>query len=149
MFPVEGPVGLAALWEGPWLNDTLGVALMTIGWILLFRKIGGGQAVDLSDVSSEGAVFGAAGSSAGAFYRRVVVPVSEAGYGMYLSHLLLLGLISGWVRSWLGLGLDGALGPIWTTPVEILLTAISSFILVALVCVLIRRLPRVGKWIMG
>ena len=68
---------------------------------------------------------------------------------MYLSHLLLLGLISGWVRSWLGLGLDGALGPVWTTPVEILLTAISSFVLAALICVLIRRLPKVGKWIMG
>ena len=127
VFPVEGPVGLAALWEGPWLNDTLGVALMTIGWILLFRKIGGESAI----------------------YRRIAVPVSEAGYGMYLSHLLLLGLISGWVRSWLGLGLDGALGPVWTTPVEILLTAISSFVLVALICVLIRRIPKVGKWIMG
>ena len=127
VFPVEGPVGLAALWEGPWLNDTLGVALMTIGWILLFRKIG-------DDTT---------------FYRRIAVPVSEAGYGMYLSHLLILGAISGWVRSWLGLGLDGALGPVWTTPVEILLTAISSFVLVAVVCVLVRRIPKVGKWIMG
>ena len=127
VFPVEGPVGLAALWEGPWLNDTLGVALMTIGWILLFRKISGGSA----------------------FYRRVVVPVSEAGYGMYLSHLLLLVVISGWFRSRLGLGPDGLLGPVWTTPVEILLTAILSFVLVALVCVLVRRIPRVGKWIMG
>ena len=127
VFPVEGPVGLAALWEGPWLNDTLGVALMTIGWILLFRKFSGGSA----------------------FYRRVVVPVSEAGYGMYLSHLLLLVVISGWFRSWLGLGPDGLLGPVWTTPVEILLTALSSFILVALICVLVRRIPRVGKWIMG
>ena len=35
VFPIEGPVGLAALWEGPWLNDTFGVALMTIGWILV------------------------------------------------------------------------------------------------------------------
>ena len=149
VFPVEGPVGLAALWEGPWLNDTLGVALMTIGWILLFRKIAHGRSVNHSgsSVGTDSGTLPAGG--AGAFYRRIVVPVSEAGYGMYLSHLLLLGLISGWVRSWLGLGLDGALGPVWTTPVEILLTAISSFVLVALICVLIRRLPRVGKWIMG
>lgn len=134
-FPVEGPVGLAALWEGPWLNDTLGVALMTIAWILVLRKIGSGSAVDVS--------------GAGAFTRRVVVPISQAGYGMYLSHLLLLGLVSGWLRSTLGLGLDSVLGPVWTTPVQILLTAVISFVSVALICVLIRRIPRVGKWIMG
>ena len=126
-FPVEGPVGLAALWEGPWLNDTLGVALMTIAWILVLRKIG---------------------DSDSAFTRRVVVPVSQAGYGMYLSHLLLLGLVSGWVRGWLGLGADGVLG-VWTTPVQILLTAIISFVSVALICCLIRRFPKLGKWIMG
>ena len=143
VFPVEGPVGLAALWEGPWLNDTLGVALMTIGWILLFRKIAHGRSVDLSGTPDT------ASNDAGAFYRRVVVPVSEAGYGMYLSHLLLLVVISGWSRSLLGLGADGVFGPVWTTPVEIFLTALSSFVLVALVCVLVRRIPRVGKWIMG
>ena len=126
-FPIEGPVGLAALWEGPWLNDTLGVALMTIGWIALFRKIG----------------------SDNAFYRKIVVPVSEAGYGMYLSHLLLLVAISGWLRSALGLGADGALGAVWTTPVQILCTSVLSFTAVALVCCLVRRIPRVGKWIIG
>ena len=126
-FPVEGPVGLAALWEGPWLNDTLGVALMTIAWILVLRKIG---------------------DSDSAFTRRVVVPVSQAGYGMYLSHLLLLGLVSGWIRGWLGLGADGVLG-VWTTPVQILLTAVISFVSVALLCCLIRRIPKLGKWIMG
>ena len=126
-FPIEGPVGLAALWEGPWLNDTLGVALMTIGWIALFRKIG----------------------SDNAFYRKIAVPVSEAGYGMYLSHLLLLVAISGWLRSALGLGADGALGAVWTTPVQILCTSVLSFTAVALVCCLVRRIPRVGKWIIG
>ena len=127
-FPVEGPVGLAALWEGPWLNDTLGVALMTVAWILLLRKIG---------------------DSDSAFTRRVVVPVSQAGYGMYLSHLLLLVVVSGWLRSSLGLGAEGVLGPVWTTPTQILLTAVISFVSVALLCCLIRRIPKVGKWIMG
>ena len=127
-FPVEGPVGLAALWEGPWLNDTLGVALMTIAWILVLRKIG---------------------DSDSAFTRRVVVPVSQAGYGMYLSHLLLLGLVSGWLRSTLGLGAEGVLGPVWTTPTQILLTAVISFVSVALLCCLTRRIPKLGKWIMG
>ena len=79
---------------------------------------------------------------------RVIVGVSEVSYGMYLSHLLLLVSISGWVRSTLGLGSEGVLG-IWTTPVEILLTSVLSFIGVALFCFLIRRIPKVGVWITG
>lgn len=126
VFPVEGPVGLAALWEGPWLNDTFGVALMAVAWILLFRKIERG----------------------GRFYEKVLLPVSQASYGMYLCHMLLLGLISAWLRTALGIGPDGRLG-IWTTPVEILSTAVLSFLGVALFSVLIQRLPKVGKWVMG
>ena len=126
VFPVEGPVGLAALWEGLWLNDTLGVALMTIGWILVFRKI----------------------RSGGKFYEKVLLPVSKASYGMYLCHLLVLGAISGWLRGSFGLGADGALG-VWTTPVQIFGTVILSFTAVALACVLVQRIPKVGKWIVG
>ena len=126
VFPVEGPVGLAALWEGPWLNDTLGVALMTVAWILLFRKI----------------------ESGGRFYEKVLLPVSQASYGMYLCHLLILSFISSWLRISLRLGPDGLLG-IWTTPVQILSTAILSFLLVALISVSLRRLPKIGKWIIG
>ena len=126
VFPVEGPVGLAALWEGPWLNDTFGVALMALAWILLFRKIECG----------------------GRFYEKVLLPVSKASYGMYLCHMLLLGLISAWLRTALGTGLDGRLG-LWTTPVEILSTAVLSFLGVALFSVLIQRIPKVGKWVMG
>ena len=126
VFPVEGPVGLAALWEGPWLNDTFGVALMAIAWILLFRKIERGSC----------------------FYRKVLLPVSKASYGMYLSHMLILGLISAWLRSSLGIGPAGALGA-WTTPIQILSTAILSFTTVALLCVLLQKIPKVGKWLMG
>lgn len=125
-FPVEGPVGMAALWEGPWLNDTFGVALMALGWILVFRKI----------------------ESGGRFYEKILLPVSKASYGMYLCHLLLLVYVSGWIRGWLGLGDAGVLG-IWTTPVEILATAILSFIGVALFSVLIRKIPKIGKFLMG
>lgn len=125
-FPVEGPVGLAALWEGPWLNDTFGVALMTIGWILVFRKIDG----------------------ASLFYSKIVLPVSRASYGMYLSHMLLLGYVSAWIRSSLGLGTEGLLG-VWTTPVQILSTSLLTFAGVAIICVLVRQIPRVGKWLMG
>ena len=127
VFPIEGPVGLAALWEGPWLNDTFGVALMTIGWILLLRKIRTG----------------------GRFYDRVLLPVSKASYGMYLCHMLMLGAVSAWLRSSFGLGADGLLGPVWTTPVQILGTALLSFSVVAFACVLVQRISRVGKWIIG
>jgi surface polysaccharide O-acyltransferase-like enzyme len=125
-FPVEGPVGMAALWEGPWLNDTFGVALMALGWILVFRKI----------------------ESGGRFYEKILLPVSKASYGMYLCHLLLLVYVSGWIRGWLGLGDAGVLG-IWTTPVEILATAILSFLAVALFSVLVQKIPKVGNWLMG
>ena len=126
VFPIEGPVGLAALWEGPWLNDTFGVALMAVAWILLFKKI----------------------ETGGRFFNKVLLPVSKASYGMYLSHMLLLGIVSAWLRSSLGLGAEGALG-IWTTPVQILSTVILSFCGVALACVIIQRVPKVGKWLIG
>lgn len=126
VFPFEGPVGLAALWETPWLNDTIGVALMAIGWILIFRKF----------------------NRDNAFYRKAVLPVSLAGYGMYLCHLLVLSPVSAWFRGTLGLGDEGVLG-IWTTPVEILCTVAASFALVAIFCVLVRKIPKTGRWIIG
>ena len=124
VFPVEGPVGLAAIWETPWLNDSIGVALMAIGWILVLRKIRG----------------------EGRFYRGVVLPVSKVSYGMYLSHLLVLVYVSGWLRDALGLGADGILG-IWTTPVQILLTAVISYILVALGCIVFGKILRRNPFI--
>lgn len=124
VFPVEGLVGLAAIWETTWLNDSIGVAMMAIGWILVLRKIKG----------------------EGRFYRSVVLPVSKASYGMYLSHLLVLVYVSTWLRNALGLGADGTLG-IWTTPVQILLTAVISYVLVAIACLGLRKLPKLGKWL--
>ena len=126
VFPLEGPVGLAALWEGPWLNDTLGVALMTIAWVLLFRKI----------------------QTGGGFYQKVVLPVSKASYGMYLCHMLLLVSVSAWLRSSLGTGTNALLG-IWTTPVQVFSTALLSFAGVAIFSVIVRKIPKLGQWIMG
>ena len=125
-FPVGGLVEKAVWWETTWCNDTLGVALMAIAWILLFRKIERG----------------------GKFYEHVLLPVSKASYGIYLCHLLLLSVISGWIRSALGLGVDGVLG-IWTTPVQIFAIALLSFCGTALFCVLVQKVPKVGKWVVG
>ena len=125
-FPVGGDVFMAAGWEVPWLFNSVGVALMTVGWILLFRLC----------------------RSSGRFYSAVVLPVSKASYGMYLCHMLALAFFSTLLRNALGTGTDGKLG-LATTPVEILLTAVCSYICVAIVCVLIQRIPKVGKYIAG
>lgn len=126
VFPAEGIINTAVYWETTWCNDTLGVALMTIGWILLFRKITAG----------------------GCFYSKVLLPVSKASYGIYLAHLFVLVPVCGAVRGWLGSADAGVLG-FWTTPVEILLSAVIAFALTALASTLIQRIPKIGKFIAG
>ena len=139
-----GDLSVAVGWETTWCNDTVGVALMTFGLLLLFRKIGP------ASVPAVGAPSAAspAPSAPGAFYRRVLLPVSKASYGMYLMHLAILVPISGWLRSALGTGTAGVLG-IWTTPVQILAAAVLSFLAAALVSTLLQRIPKLGSWIIG
>jgi hypothetical protein len=62
--------------------------------------------------------------------------------------MILLVTVSGWIRGSLGLGNDGIFG-IWTTPVEILSAAALTFIGVAVFSVLVQRIPKIGKWIIG
>lgn len=126
VFPIEGPVGLAALWETTWLNDSLGVALMAVGWILIFRKI----------------------RNRGVFYDKVVLPVSKASYGMYLTHMLVLASVASWMRDSLSLGTEGVLG-IWTTPVQIISTALVTYVCVAVLCIFLQKIPKVGRWLIG
>ena len=125
-FPAEGIINDAVYWETTWCNDTIGVALMTVAWILLFRKI----------------------RNEGGFYKKVLLPVSKASYGVYLSHILLLVPIGGAVREWLGSGDEGLLG-FWTTPVEIVLSAVLAFVAVSALSVLIQKIPKIGKYIIG
>ena len=125
-FPAEGIIDVAVYWETTWCNDTVGVALMTIGWILLFKKA----------------------NCCGCFYNKVLLPVSKASYGVYLAHLLVLVPICGAVRGWLGSAGAGVLG-LWTTPVEILLSAVLAFVATSAIAVILQRIPKVGKFIMG
>ena len=140
-FPVEGSVELAVAWEAAIAFCGLPVALTALGLTLVYRSgsSSSGRSVPAGDGSSR----------QGFVYRHVVLPLSKAGYGMYLMHMLVLGPVSAWIRSMLGVGADGLLGPVWTTPVEILATALISFPVVGLIAVIIRRIPRVGTWIMG
>ena len=140
-FPVEGSVELAVAWEAAIAFCGLPVALTALGLTLVYRSgsSSSGRSVPAGDGSSR----------QGFVYRHVVLPLSTAGYGMYLMHMLVLGPVSAWLRSTLGIGPDGLLGPVWTTPVEILATALISFPVVGLIAVIICRIPRVGTWIMG
>ena len=140
-FPVEGSVEVAVAWEAAIAFCGLPVALTALGLTLVYRSgsSSSGRSVPAGDGSSQ----------QGFVYRHVVLPLSTAGYGMYLMHMLVLGPVSAWLRSTLGIGPDGLLGPVWTTPVEILATALISFPVVGLIAVIIRRIPRVGTWIMG
>ena len=125
-FPATGLVEKAVWWETTWCNDTIGVVLMTVAWLLVFKKI----------------------KSSGGFYQKVLLPVSKASYGIYLLHLLVLVPISGAVREWLGVGLEGKLG-VWTTPVEIVVAALLGFVCSAIIAVVLQKIPKVGKYIVG
>jgi hypothetical protein len=51
-------------------------------------------------------------------------------------------------RGWLGSGAEGVLG-LWTTPVEIMASAVCGFIATAIVSVAIQKIPKIGKYIIG
>lgn len=115
-FPTGHLVNDAVWWETTWCNDTLGVALMTIGLVLIMKNI----------------------TAAGPFYRRILLPVSKASYGMYLGHMVLLAAFSALYH-----------GVLASTPLIILATAVSTFVSAALIAVAVQRIPRIGKYIMG
>ena len=126
-FPLAGDLAVAVAWEVPITFCSLFVLCTALGLTLIFRWF-------CSKESS--------------FYRHIILPLSKAGYGMYLVHMLVLAQFSGWFRTWLGVGADGVLGA-WTTPVQILGTALCSFVVVGLVAVLLQRIPKLGKYLMG
>lgn len=126
VYPVEGPVGMAALWETPWFYDSTGVALMAIGWIFIFKKC----------------------NSSGGVYTALALPLSKASYGVYLCHMLILAPVSGYLREWLGTNQFGSAG-VWTVPLEIIFTAVVTFSVASLFCLAIRKIPFVGKYIVG
>ena len=126
VFPVNLDLSYIVDWETSWSYDGVGVVLMSIGAVLMFRQI----------------------RCSGRFYEKVLVPVSKASYGMYLCHMFILSAFSGLWRDVFGIAENGLLG-VLTTPVEIVLTAACSFVCVAAICVLGRKIPKVGKYIFG
>ena len=116
VFPFAGNTSDSTWWETTWDFCSAGVVLMTVGLVLLMKNI----------------------RSDGRFYGRIVFPVSGAGYGMYLGHMVALSFFA---------GLYGRI--LVSTPVVILATAVSSYVTVAAAAVLIRKIPVAGKMIAG
>lgn len=101
-FPLEAPISLAVEMEIGWMFSTFGVALTVIGYFLVFRKI----------------------ASEGWLYRHLILPISKAGYGIYLIHMFFLIYFGGLFR------------PLMGTGACIFCTAISTFIVSALISIL-------------
>lgn len=114
-FPFSAPYSAAVTMETSIEYCSLGVALSTIAAFMVFRKLDFG----------------------GWFYQKMVRPVSEASYGMYLMHMFVLTPVS------------AALCRHLPTPLAILATAATAFVGSALAALLLRRIPVAGKWICG
>ena len=112
-FPFDAPYQTAVVMETSIEYCSFGVALTTIAAFMVFRKL----------------------NFVGAFYLKVVRPVSEASYGMYLLHMFALAPIS------------AALVPRLPTPLAIAATAAAAFAVSAVAAVLNRRIPFVGRWV--
>lgn len=112
-FPYQAPYAHAVKMEMSIEYCSVGVALTTIAAFMLVRKL----------------------NLCGAFYERLVRPVSAASYGMYLLHMFILPPLS------------AALIPRLDTPFAIIATATSTFLFSAVAALAVRKIPCVGKWI--
>lgn len=114
-FPYSASYSAAVSLEMSIEYNSLGVALATIAVFMLFRKF----------------------DFKGAVYERVVRPLSEASYGMYLVHMFILPVAF------------EALRPHLATPLTILLAASVAFMASAAVAIAIRKIPAVGRVVCG
>ena len=114
-FPVSGPYASAVDLEMSWEFCSTGVALTVIGYFLVLRKC-------VAD---------------GWFYRKVIRPLSEASYGTYLMHIMVLVVLAEHLK-----------GSV-PTPPAIFGIAVGSFAVSSIASLLIRRVPKVGRWIVG
>ncbi len=114
-YPFDAPYAAAVGMETSIEYCSPGVALSTVAAFMIFRKLDFG----------------------GAFYKKVVRPVSEASYGMYLMHMFILTPVF------------GKLCPHLPVPLTIAATAAATFVCSALASILLRRIPFAGKWIAG
>jgi len=74
---------------------------------------------------------------AGGFYARVIRPLSETSYGTYLMHMLILVVLGGHLKGTV------------STPAAIVLIAIGSFAISSVASLLLRKIPVLGKCLVG
>ena len=114
-FPCSRPYAFAVDLEMSIEYCSTGVALTVASAFMIMRKI----------------------TDNGAFYSRIILPLSRASYGTYLLHMFVL------------LAVFEKLRPHCCTPVAIFATATLSFIGASLASLAIGRIPRIGRWIVG
>ena len=114
-FPVKAPYAAAVDLEMSWEFCSTGVAMTVIGYFLVIRKL----------------------SACGGFYRHVMLPLSNASYGVYLIHILVLTVVTGWYKT------------LVPTPFSIIAIAVTTFVISSLLSAAGRRIPWIGKWLLG
>jgi len=114
-YPVTAPYADVVDLEMSWMYCSSGVGLMVVGVFLLVRKV----------------------TFDGGFYEKVMRPLSEASYGTYLMHMLVLVVLAGHLK--------GAV----STPIAIVLIAVGSFAISSVVSLLLRKIPVVGRFLVG
>ena len=114
-FPFSAPYSTAVVMETSIEYCSIGVVLTTFAAFLFFRTF----------------EFG------GWFHRKVVQPISEASFGMYLLHMFILMPMSELLR------------PHLPTPLAILATASATFACSALAALILHRIPVLGRLLCG
>jgi surface polysaccharide O-acyltransferase-like enzyme len=115
IYPVQAPYAAAVDLEMSIEYCSLGVAAAAVAFFILVRNF----------------------TSSGVFYRRIVLPVSEASFGTYLVHMLILVPVS------------SAFKGMMPMPLCVLAVALVTFIASTVASCVVRRIPIVGKWLMG
>lgn len=114
-FPFSAPYSAAVAMEMSIEYCSVGVVLTTFAAFHVFRTFDFG----------------------GGFHRKVVQPISEASFGMYLLHMFIL------------TPMFKLLSPHLPTPLAIPATAAATFISSALAALVLRRIPLLGKCLCG
>jgi surface polysaccharide O-acyltransferase-like enzyme len=114
-YPVHQPYGAAVRLEMTLEYCSFGVAAATVALFLVIRKF----------------------TAQGWFYNHIIRPASEASYGTYLMHMIVLAPLVGYFKGTL------------PTPVSVVVVAAASFVAATLASCLLRKIPVVGKFITG
>lgn len=114
-FPLTRPYDLAVELETSWEFCSIGLVMTVVAYFLVIRKF----------------------TVAGTFYRKVVRPLSEASYGTYLMHMLILTPVVGCFREHLN------------SPLTIFATAIATFCIASAASCMLRKIPKIGAFIVG